>query len=383
MKIKFNEPYLSGNELAYMEDVFRRRQFYGMGEYTRRCEAHICERLSVPRALLTDSCTSALEIAALLLRNEEKNEVILPSYTFTSTASAFVRAGFVPVFADIDPHTMMLDTEDVSERITARTGAVVLVHYGGLPGDVFELRKLCNRNGLFLVEDAAQAFDCHWNGEALGSIGDIGCFSFHETKNIHAGLSGALVLAEGQLLDRAMWIRERGTNRQEVLRGVVDKYSWVELGGSFYPTELQAAFLCAQLESLDKNIAVRCQIHRTYSEGLAKLRSDGKLHFNDSPPGFITNFHAFFILLSSAEECERVRLALQDNGVMAYIGYVPLHSSKVGLCLGSRIGDLPVTEECASRVLRLPLHNNLSVDDAGFVVDCLVKSLESRSVKFS
>lgn len=274
--IKFNEPFLAGNELKYLKDVFRQDHFYGNGKYTRLCAEFIRKKLSVENVLITDSCTSALEIAALLMRETgQEQEIILPSYTFSSTASAFARAGFKLVFAEIDPKTMMMDVRDVREKFTQNTAAVVVVHYGGYCAEVNEFRALCDANEVYLVEDAAQAFNCFLNNKALGTIGDFGCFSFHETKNVHAGLSGALIIKDNSFVNRATYIWERGTNRQDVLKGLANKYSWVEIGGSFYPTELQTAFLYAQLEALERNIEERKVIYDEYKIGLAPLKLAG------------------------------------------------------------------------------------------------------------
>lgn len=366
-KIKFNEPYLTGNELKYIEDVFNQKQFYGVGKYTEKCQSLISDKVGANKVLLTDSCTSALEITALLLKNYDKSEVILPSYTFTSTASAFVRAGFKLVFAEVDPKTLMLDVNDVKNKLTENTCAVITVHYGGYPSEVFKLKSICDENSVFLVEDAAQAFGSFLNREALGTIGDFGCFSFHETKNLHGGLSGALIIKNEKFFDRATHIWERGTNRQEVLKGVVDKYSWVEVGGSFYPTEMQAAFLYAQLEMFDENTRQRKALFEEYALQLGPFRELGFLHFNDYPENYISNYHAFYILLNSEQECDEFRVYLNENGISAYIGYVPLHSSKVGLSLGNKVDDLPITEALSKQILRLPFHNNLSVEDIKYI----------------
>lgn len=363
-KINFNEPFLTGNELSLIEDVFRQKQFYGSGKYTDLCQEFIRERLNVASVLLTDSCTSALEMSALLLGEGCEQEVILPSYTFSSTASAFARAGFKLVFAEIDPKTMMLDVPDVKAKITSKTSAVIVVHYGGYCADVLALKSLCDQNGLVLVEDAAQAFDSYLDGKALGTFGTFGCFSFHETKNIHAGLSGALVLSDEKMMERAVHIWERGTNRQEVIKGVVDKYSWVEIGGSFYPTELQAAFLYAQFNGIDRNKDERRAIYQVYRSGLLHLRDKQKLSFPDYQNEFESNYHAFFIVFNSEAECDQVRIMLKDSLISAYIGYVPLHSSRVGKKMGYSEGSLPVTQQYSNQVLRLPLHNNMTVDDA-------------------
>ena len=367
-QIRFNEPFLTGNELTYIQDVFEQKQFYGTGKYTRLCTDLICNRLNAAHVLLTDSCTSALEIIALLLRDRsQRQEVILPSYTFTSTGSAFARAGFDLVFAEIDPRTMMLDAEDARSRITEHTVAIITVHYGGYCSDVMSLKAVCKLNNLYFIEDAAQGFDAWFNGQALGTIGDFGAFSFHETKNIHAGLSGALVINADGFADRAQHIWERGTNRQEVLKGLVDKYSWVEIGGSFYPTELQAAFLYAQLEQLDQNKQQRKTIYETYLKLLEPLKRRKDVWFPDCQDQYESNYHAFWLQFRSEAECDQVRLQLVHHKIAAYIGYVPLHSSKVGRSMGYTAEALPLTEEYAKRILRLPFHNSLSEQDIQFV----------------
>lgn len=367
-KIKFNEPFIAGNELKYIEDVFSQNQFYGVGKYTRNCTEFISNRLNAQDVLLTDSCTSALEIAALLLRDKSRvQEVILPSYTFSSTASAFARAGFNIVFAEIEPESMMLDLNDVENKITNLTEAIVVVHYGGFCADLHGLKDICKKNKLYLVEDAAQAFDSYLDGKALGTFGDFGCFSFHETKNIHAGLSGALLVNNVSFMERATHIWERGTNRQEVLKGLVDKYSWVEIGGSFYPSELQAAFLYAQLEVIDKNIEERKAIYLGYRNGLDVLRNRKLLVYPNFIKNYTSNYHAFFVIFQSEAICDRVRLHLVSNDVGAYIGYVPLHSSVVGKSLGYKEESLPITEEYSKRLLRLPFHNNMTSENVEFV----------------
>lgn len=375
-KINFNEPYISGLEKQFVLDVFEQNHFYGNGKYTKKCTEFIEKRLGAQKVLLTDSCTSALEIVALLLRDAGKTqEVILPSYTFSSTASAFARAGFTLIFAEIDPNTMMLDIEDAKRKITQDTVAIIAVHYAGQCCDIEALRTICDDNDLKLVEDAAQAFDSYLDKKAVGTFGDFGCFSFHETKNIHAGLSGALVIGNEKYNDRATHIWERGTNRQEVLKGIVDKYSWVEIGGSFYPTELQAAFLFGQLQSLDKNKSERELIYKTYLESFEPLKKNGKLDFPMFIQGYESNFHAFYIQLPDEATCDQVREFMQKEHVSAYIGYVPLHSSKVGISMGYRDDSLPITEEYAKRVLRLPFHNNLTEEDVNYIASLVAKCL--------
>ncbi|ABD81388.1 CheW protein [Saccharophagus degradans 2-40] len=370
--IKFNEPFLAGNELKYLKDVFRQDHFYGNGKYTRLCAEFIRKKLSVENVLITDSCTSALEIAALLMRETgQEQEIILPSYTFSSTASAFARAGFKLVFAEIDPKTMMMDVRDVREKFTQNTAAVVVVHYGGYCAEVNEFRALCDANEVYLVEDAAQAFNCFLNNKALGTIGDFGCFSFHETKNVHAGLSGALIIKDNSFVNRATYIWERGTNRQDVLKGLANKYSWVEIGGSFYPTELQTAFLYAQLEALERNIEERKVIYDEYKIGLAPLKLAGVVYYPEFHVDYKSNYHAFFVVFNSESKADQVREFLRARNVHAYIGYIPLHSSPVGLKMGYEINSLPITEKYSKRVLRLPLHNKLTLTQVAGIVDLI------------
>ncbi|MDD3268863.1 MAG: dTDP-4-amino-4,6-dideoxygalactose transaminase [Syntrophomonadaceae bacterium] len=377
--IKFNEPFISGNEIQYIRDVFDIKQFSGNGKYTQRCQGFIGARLNTD-VLLTDSCTSALEMSALLLKEDIYQEIILPSYTFSSTAAAFARAGFRLVFAEINPDDMMLDIDDVNKKITANTCAIVVVHYGGYCADIRRLQELCDKKQIYLVEDGAQAFDCFLEGKALGTFGQLGCISFHETKNIHAGLSGALLINDHKFFERAMHIWERGTNRQEVLKGLVDKYSWVEIGGSFYPSELQAAFLYAQLEALDRNYQERKAVFDVYRDGLIELREHGQLGFPEFPSDFKPNYHAFFIIFNSEQECDAVREFLKEQQVMAYIGYVPLHSSRVGKKMGYHENDLPLTEEYSKRVLRLPFHNNLAIQDVEYICKLIKTCLKEKCI---
>ena len=374
--IKFHEPYLTGNEETYIKDVFERKQFYGNGYYTQRCQVLISEKISVENVLLTDSCTSALEISALLLREWNKEqEIILPSYTFSSTAAAFARAGFKIIFAEINPQTMMIDIEDAKNKITTQTVAIVVVHYGGFGANAALFKELCDDNSIYLIEDAAQAFGCVEGDHCLGTICDLGCYSFHETKNLHAGLSGTLVINNDKFIDRAAHIWERGTNRQEVLKGLADKYSWVEIGGSFYPTELQAAFLCAQLESFDMNFAERKEIFFGYYDFFIN-NNIADFYYPKISDNFQTNFHAFWVVFASSEECNYVRLKLVDNKISAYIGYVPLHSSKVGINMGYAPEDLMITEEYAQRILRLPMHNNMNKDESTYIAKSIIKYIK-------
>jgi dTDP-4-amino-4,6-dideoxygalactose transaminase len=374
-KIRFNEPYVTGNELGYIEEVFRNKHFHGNGPFTQKAQEFLQDYLGAARVLLTDSCTSALEISALLLKRQDNDEVILPSYTFSSTASAFARAGYKLIFAEIDPLTMMIDPADVAAKLSDNTRAIVPVHYAGFSADLDALGKIAADSDVLIVEDAAQGLGTSYKGKMLGTHGIAGCISFHETKNIHAGLAGALVINDEALVDRATCIWERGTNRQAALKGLVDKYTWVELGGSFYPTEFQAAFLLAQLESLEQNLSERHDIYDSYLHHLAPLLAAKKVHFLMPDEEYKTNYHAFAVTFNDVATCDRVRMHLVENDVAAYIGYVPLHSSPVGISLGYKAEDLPITEEFSQRILRLPLHNNLTLSDVKRVCALLEEAI--------
>ncbi len=370
--IKFNEPYITGNELGYIEQCFINNHFQGNGEFTKKVQRFLEDYLNVPKVLLTDSCTSALEISALLAKCSPDDEVILPSYTFSSTASAFARAGYKIRFADVTAPSMMVSVETIEPLITENTRVIVPVHYAGIPCDIVGLQQLAHDRGIWLVEDAAQALGTTKESKPLGTFGKLGCLSFHETKNLHAGLAGALLINDESLINRATYIWERGTNRQAVLNGLTDKYTWVEVGGSFYPSELQAAFLLAQLESIENNMAERKPLFDCYSQKMRELKPIFGIDFPEVGSGITPNYHAFFVVFRDYEQCEFVRKFLVSNKVYAYIGYVPLHSSPVGQSLGYQSIDVPETEKFAKRILRMPMHNNLSIDDITYVCD-LVK----------
>ena len=362
-KIKFNLPYITNKEIFYIKDVFKENKFYGVGKYTSKCENLIAKIINNDKILLTDSCTSALEISALIIKKSPLDEVIMPSYTFTSSASAFVKAGFKVRFVDIEPYTAMIDPDKIEQKINKNTRAIVVVHYAGFVAQIKKIKKICTKYQLSLVEDAAQSFNSFTKEQAVGCIGDFGCYSFHETKNIHAGLSGALVVKSKKDYDRAICIRERGTNRNDVLKGISKKYEWVEIGGSYYPTELQAAFLYSQLSELKKNTAKRKKIFNRYSLKLKLLLEKKLIYFNTIEDDYISNFHAFFIITNSEKDKKNLIQFLLENNIHAYIGYVPLHSSKVGIKLGNKKNDLPITEKIAKRIIRLPFHNSMSSKD--------------------
>lgn len=370
-EIPFNRPFLTGREPAYVAEAMAGDHFAGNGPFTRRCQALLRERFGPSGVLLTHSCTAALEMSALLLDVGPGDEVIVPSYTFTSTAAAFLRTGATVVFADVDPATMTVDPEDVAARITPRTRAVCPIHYAGVACAIDAIGALCGTNDLTLVEDAAQGLDARLGERWLGTFGALATFSFHETKNIHCGLGGALFVNDPALLERAEYVWERGTNRSAFLRGQVDKYSWVEVGSSFYPSELQAAFLLAQLEALEDDTARRVAIWRRYRRHLEDLAVDGHFALQSVPGDAVVNGHAFALRLPDEDRCEALRLALAERGISAHTHYVPLHLSTVGRRLGYRPGDLPETERWAPAVLRLPLYHALSDEDVDRVCDAV------------
>lgn len=368
-EIRFNEPYITGGELAYIQQVIENGGFAGNGDFTKRASALLAERFHTPHVLLTHSCTAALEITALVYDLGPEDEVILPSFTFVSTASAFLRTGAKLVFCEVDPQTMTVDVDDVARRITDRTKLIAPIHYAGVGADMTALAALAAERNVHLVEDAAQGLGATHNGRWLGTFGELASFSFHETKNIHCGLGGALFVNNADLFDRAEDIWERGTNRTKMFRGLVDKYRWVELGSSFYPTELQAAFLLSQLEDLDQNTASRRPIFEAYRERLEPLAERGLLAVQQIDPANTHNYHACYAIFDSPEVCDKVRLHLVAKKINAFIGYVPLHSSPMGLKLGYQADDLPLTEEYSQRLLRFPLHHLMEVDDAHRIVD--------------
>ena len=367
--IKFHEPYISGGEKANLESVFDNDVFAGNGPFTKKVQSFLEQRYEIPHVLLTHSCTGALELSALLLDLEPGDQVILPSYNFVSAASAFMRAGAELVFCEIDPASMNIDIDDATSRMTERTRAIIPVHYGGIAVDLDRLGECCAERDVLIIEDAAQGLDASYGERWLGTISPLATMSFHETKNIHCGLGGALFINDADYFERAEDIWERGTNRTKMFRGLVDKYSWVDTGSSFYPSELQAAFLLAQLESLNSMKAQRRVIYEHYSSTLSDLAMKGLFALPTIPAEAQLNFHSFFIICNSIDECDALREYLLGIGIQAFIGYVPLHSSKMGQSLGNKPADLPVTEEYAHRVLRLPFHCRLDNDDLDYVCD--------------
>jgi dTDP-4-amino-4,6-dideoxygalactose transaminase len=354
-RIPFNKPYISGKESEYVSRAIGAGQIAADGPFTKGCARFIEERFCAAKALMMPSCTAGLEMAALLCDLQPGDEVILPSYTFVSTANAFVRAGARPVFVDIRPDTLNLDETKIEAAITPRTKAICPVHYAGVGCEMDSINQLAKKHGLLVVEDAAQGVHAYYRERALGSIGDLGAYSFHDTKNYVSGEGGALTINNRALLERAVIIRDKGTNRQKFFRGEIDKYTWVDVGSSFLPAEITCAFLQAQLEQLDSILQRRRQIHERYAERLAPLERSGALRGPRVPAHCKQNYHMFYILLRDEQAREGLATHLRQKGIQAVSHYVPLHLSPMGRKWGYEEGALPVTEDLSARLLRLPL----------------------------
>ncbi|MGG1944402.1 dTDP-4-amino-4,6-dideoxygalactose transaminase [Trinickia sp. NRRL B-1857] len=354
-KIEFNRPYMTGRELQYIAEANEGHRLAGDGPFTKRCHQWLEARTGAQKALLTHSCTAALEMAALLLDIAPGDEVIMPSYTFVSTANAFVLRGGIPVFVDIRDDTLNLDERLVEEAITPRTRAIVPVHYAGVSCEMDTLMEIAGRRGLAVVEDAAQGVESTYKGRALGSIGTFGALSFHETKNVISGEGGALLVNDTAYSTRAEIIREKGTDRSRFFRGEVDKYTWQEVGSSFLPGELVAAFLWAQLERADSITHTRLEAWARYHELLAPLEQQGVLRRPYIPEQCGHNAHMYYVLLSEGIERQKVLDALKESGIYSVFHYVPLHTSPAGQRYGRVHGNLDVTDRQAERLIRLPL----------------------------
>lgn len=361
--IAFNRPCIAGNELEYVVQAVRSGHTCGDGPFTKRCQAFLEERFGARRALLTTSCTSALEMAGLLCGLEAGDEVIMPSFTFVSTANAVVLRGARPVFVDIRPDTLNLDERLIEQAITPRTKAIWPVHYAGVACEMDEILAIARRHSLRVVEDAAQGVNASYKGRWLGTIGDLGCYSFHETKNFSSGEGGALVVNSAEFEKRAEIIREKGTNRSQFLRGQVDKYSWVDVGSSYVPSDVLAAGLLAQFEWMDRITLRRGEIFGWYATILGPLADRGLLRLPIVPGHCASNFHMFYALAADLEDRTALIDHLRHCGIAAPFHYVPLHTSVVGQSFGGRLGTLPVTEELSNRLFRLPVHFDLTEQD--------------------
>lgn len=377
MHIPFNKPHFCGKELSYISQAHAEGQLAGDGPFTKRCHSWIEERTGASKALLTHSCTAALEMAALLLDIEPGDEVIVPSYTFVSTASAFVLRGAVPVFVDIRADTLNLDERQIEAAITSRTRAIVPVHYAGVACEMDSIMVLAKEYGIKVIEDAAQGVMASYKGRSLGALGDLGTYSFHETKNVISGEGGALLINDPSLASRAEVLREKGTDRSRFFRGQIDKYTWQEVGSSFLPGELIAAFLWAQLEEADNITQERLQRWDFYHGLLGELEAQGKLRRPLIPTDCQHNAHMYYVLLGPQFDRQTVLQELKRQGVGAVFHYVPLHSSPAGMRYGRVHGSLSVTEVQSERLIRLPLWVGLSPSQQERVVEILTQTLSA------
>lgn len=364
--IDFNRPYLTGREAHYMYQAVMKGKLSGNGEFTKRCQAFFENRFGIKKALLTTSCTDALEMAAILCDIQPGDEVIVPSYTFVSSALAFVRNGAKIVFADSMDRNPNIDASLIESLITPKTKVIVPVHYAGVACDMDAIMDIANRHNLIVVEDAAQAIDSYYKGKALGSIGHLATFSFHETKNIIAGEGGLLAINDERFIRRAEIIWEKGTNRAEFFRGEVNKYGWVDTGSSFLPSEVIAAFLWAQLEEMDDIQNKRKALWNKYYELLKPLSDKGMFRLPDIPEYATNNAHMFYLVCNNLEERTALIKKLKDNGVQAVFHYLSLHSSE--FYTPKHDGrDLPKCDNYADRLVRLPLFYELSEEQVDFI----------------
>lgn len=367
--ISFNVPPLVGTELDYVKKAIENHKICGDGPFTKECNTWLANRFGAQKVLLTTSGTTALEMAALMCDLEPGDEVILPSFTFSSTATAFVLAGAKLVFVDVRPDTMNIDETKIEAAITDKTKVICAMHYAGVACEMDTIMDIARRHGLKVVEDAAQGVMSTYKGKALGTIGDFGCFSFHETKNYSMGEGGALLIRDPEYNERAEILREKGTNRAKFFRGQVDKYTWVDYGSSYLPSEMNAAYLYAQLLEADRINNDRLASWNAYYEAFAPLEQAGKVELPALPEGCVHNAHMFWLKLHDLEERTAFIQHLKDNGVQAVFHYIPLHSAPAGLKFGVFAGEDVYTTTESERLVRLPLYYGLTEADRNTVIE--------------
>jgi dTDP-4-amino-4,6-dideoxygalactose transaminase len=375
MRIPFNVPFVHGRELEYVRETIANRHLAGNGLFTAKCHSWLKDRMQVEKILLTHSCTAALEMAAILLEVGPGDEVIMPSFTFVSTANAFVLRGATPVFVDIREDTCNLDEALVENAITPRTKAIVVVHYAGVACNMDPILELARRHGLLVIEDAAQGILSSYRGRPLGSLGHLAALSFHETKNVIAGEGGALIVNDARWALRSEIVWEKGTNRTEFFRGGVDKYTWVDVGSSYLPSEINAAFLFAQLESADAITDRRLAVWQMYHDAFAPWERKGAVRRPIVPSDCRHNGHLYYLLFADLAHRSAVQSLLRRAGIDAVFHYVPLHSSPAGLKFGRAVGSLPVTERTAARLLRLPVWAGMTDGDVDLVTATVSQGL--------
>ncbi len=369
--ISFNVPPVTGNELKYMKDAMDSHKICGDGKYTKQCNSWLENKFDVQKALLTTSCTHALEMAAILCDIQPGDEVIMPSYTFVSTADAFVMKGAKIVFVDIRPDTMNIDENLIEDAITDKTKAIVPVHYAGVSCEMDKIMEIAIKYNLYVVEDAAQGVMSTYKGKALGTIGDFGCYSFHETKNYSMGEGGAILLKDEKYNEFAEIIREKGTNRSKFFRGQVDKYTWMDYGSSYLPSDLNAAYLYAQLEIADEINENRLNSWSLYYEGLKDLEEKGHIQLPFIPEDCVHNAHMFYIKTKDLNERTRLIEYLKENDILSVFHYIPLHSAPAGVKYGVFHGEDRYTTKESERLLRLPLYYGLKEEEVKKVINAI------------
>jgi dTDP-4-amino-4,6-dideoxygalactose transaminase len=378
--IPFNRPSLVGKELGNIADAILRGQASGDGAYSHKCHNFLQQTLSVPKVLLTTSCTDALEMAAILLRIEPGDEVIVPSFTFVSTVNAFVLRGARPVFADVRADTLNIDEGQIESLITSKTKVIIPVHYAGVGCEMDAISEISRRHSISVVEDNAHGLFGKYRGRYLGTLGTLATLSFHETKNFTCGEGGALIINDHNYIQRAEIVREKGTNRSRFFRGEVDKYSWVDIGSSFLPSDILAAFLYAQLESRDEILAKRRRCWNFYYEHLSDWAQRCQVRLPIVPPHCDQAYHMFYLIVRTPEERDALIAYLKSQRILSVFHYLPLHLSEMGRSFGGELGACPVTEDVSQRIVRLPLFNDLAEDQQVRVVEALCRFYKTPPV---
>lgn len=373
--IYFNKIYYTSRELEYMNQAIISSKISGDGSFTKRAQKLIEKKFNTKKVLLTTSASAALDMAAILLDLKDGDEVIMPSFTFVSSANAVLLRGAKPIFVDINPDTLNIDVDKIEEKINSKTKAIMPVHYAGHSCNMDKLSYIAKKYSLKIIEDAAQAVNAKYKDKYLGTIGDIGCYSFHETKNYTCGEGGAIILNDETLIERAEIVREKGTNRSKFFRGEIDKYTWIDIGSSFVISDILSAFLLAQLEKMDEILEKRKKIYNMYYKGLFELEKRGMLKLPKIPDYSFSNYHIFYILLNSNKQRNKLMDSLKQKGIQAIFHYIPLHESPMGQKLGYKKGDFPITEKISRNILRLPLHLNLTKKEINYIINSIYESI--------
>lgn len=379
--INFNVPPYTGKEMEYIRQCVEKQKICGDGMFTQKCNQWIEERTGTAKCLLTTSCTHATELAALLADIQEGDEVIMPAYTFVSTANAFVLRGAIPVFVDIRPDTMNMDENLIEAAITERTKAIAPVHYAGVSCEMDKIMELARNYHLYVIEDAAQGIMSTYKGQALGTIGDFGCFSFHETKNYSMGEGGALLIQDERYVEDAEIFREKGTNRSKLIRGQIDKYTWVNYGSSYLPSDMNAAYLYAQLEMADEINDHRLELWERYYKNLKPFEDSGRITLPKIPEGCVHNAHMFYMKLQDFEDRTAFIQFMKENQILTVFHYIPLHTAPAGLKFGRFHGEDQYTTKESERLVRLPMYYHLTLEEVDFICSRITEYLNSHSCK--